>query len=242
MLRQHPVLPWWCEELLGDEGGEEGVCWEEAVTDLPLGAAHSPTLAESELAGKARHVGGLWGKSTLASKKGLRGGENQQDPLWSLRSINPKACAWCYTVDEGEKDYPEPFFVVCTAWVTTEAGCMLNGLLSVVAMPFTPMAPSCSGGWWRTLVSMLWVPWGAGHNWSWITKSALLGGQALCAPFGLFATGEWHSLSNGPWWIRVAGSHTLENWEYVNIVGQSREAQPLTWTKPLHSSCWEQMS
>lgn len=68
MLKQHPVLPWRCEELLGGEGGEEGVRWEEAVTDLPLIAARSPTLAESELAGKARHAGGLWGKSTLKNR------------------------------------------------------------------------------------------------------------------------------------------------------------------------------
>lgn len=53
------MLPWQCEELLGREGGEEGVSWEEAVTDLPLSAARSPTLAESELEGKARHTGGL---------------------------------------------------------------------------------------------------------------------------------------------------------------------------------------
>jgi len=59
------VLSRRCEELLGGEGGEEGVCWEEAVTALPLIAARSPTLAESELAGKAGHAGGLWGKSTL---------------------------------------------------------------------------------------------------------------------------------------------------------------------------------
>lgn len=70
MLRQHRVLPWWCEELLGTEGGEEGVCWEEAVTDLPLIAAHSPTLAESELAGKARHE--VSGESPRShQKKGL---------------------------------------------------------------------------------------------------------------------------------------------------------------------------
>lgn len=92
MLRQHPVLPWWCEELLGTEGGEEGVCWEETVTDLPLIAAHRPTLAESELAGKARHEGGLWGKSTLTSKKGFKGGENQQDLLCNLRTKKPKDC------------------------------------------------------------------------------------------------------------------------------------------------------
>lgn len=59
------MLPWWCEELLGREGGEEGVSWEEAVTDLPLIAARSPTLAESELAGAVRHAGGLWEKSSL---------------------------------------------------------------------------------------------------------------------------------------------------------------------------------
>lgn len=68
MLRQHPVLPWRCEELLGSEGGEEGLCWEEAVTDLPLISARSPTLAESELAGKARHTSGLWEKSTLKTR------------------------------------------------------------------------------------------------------------------------------------------------------------------------------
>lgn len=62
------MLPRQCEELLGGEGGEEGVCWEEAVTDLPLLAARSPTLAESELAGKARHAGGLWEKSTLKNR------------------------------------------------------------------------------------------------------------------------------------------------------------------------------
>lgn len=67
------MLPWWCEELLGREGGEEGVSWEEAVTDLPLIAAHSPTLAESELAGKARHAGGLCKKSTSRTMR------NQQD-------------------------------------------------------------------------------------------------------------------------------------------------------------------
>lgn len=56
------MLPWWCEELLGHEGGDEGVSWEGAVTDLPLTAACSPTLPESELAGKARHSG-VSGKS-----------------------------------------------------------------------------------------------------------------------------------------------------------------------------------
>lgn len=71
------MLPWHCEELLGSEGGEEGVCWEEAVTDLPLIAARSPTLAESELAGKARHAGGLWEESTLKPRVVRK---SQQDP------------------------------------------------------------------------------------------------------------------------------------------------------------------
>lgn len=100
MLRQHPVLPWWCEELLGREGGEEGVSWEEAVMDLPLIAAASPTLAESELAGKARHARGLWEKSTLKDSEKER----------TNRTPSPKAsslmgCAWCCRVDEDEEDY-----------------------------------------------------------------------------------------------------------------------------------------
>lgn len=92
------MLPWQCEELLGREGGEEGVSWEEAVTDLPLSAARSPTLAESELEGKARHTGGLWEKSMFKDTEGER---TNRTP--SLRAASLTGCAWCCRVDE--EDY-----------------------------------------------------------------------------------------------------------------------------------------
>lgn len=93
------MLPRRCEELLGREGGEEGVSWEEAVTDLPLIAARSPTLAESELAGKARHAGGLREKSTLKDSE-----EERTNRTPSLRAASLKGCAWCYRVHEDEED------------------------------------------------------------------------------------------------------------------------------------------
>lgn len=100
MLRQHPVLPRWCEELLGGEGGEEGVCWEETVTALPLIAACSPTLAESELAGKARHAGGLWEESVFKNRF-MRTRTNRTPGLMAAAL---KGCAWCCRVDKAEED------------------------------------------------------------------------------------------------------------------------------------------